>query len=132
MLRAGAEQLSLEEERRAIEELCRTYWYPLYSFIRRKGHGVEAAEDLGPRRTDAIPSWLSDLAESVGGQQIRLRPGGEATPQLTAVSYTKSVEVLGRLRGLPGTNAWERLAGWLLSAPEARAGSPMLQGRARP
>lgn len=46
MLRAGAEQLSPEDERRAIEELCRTYWYPLYSFIRRKGHSAEAAEDL--------------------------------------------------------------------------------------
>jgi RNA polymerase sigma-70 factor (ECF subfamily) len=46
VLRAGAEQLSPEEERRAIEELCRTYWYPLYSFIRRKGHNAEAAEDL--------------------------------------------------------------------------------------
>ena len=88
--------------------------------------------DLGPRRTDAIPSWLPELAESVGGLQIRLRPGGEATPQLTAVSYTKSVEVLGRLRGLPGTNAWERLAGWFLAAPEMRAASPMLQGSAKP
>lgn len=46
VLRAGAEQLSPEEERRAIEELCRTYWYPLYSFIRRKGHNAESAEDL--------------------------------------------------------------------------------------
>lgn len=46
VLRAGAEQLSPEAERQAIEELCRTYWYPLYSFIRRKGHTAEAAEDL--------------------------------------------------------------------------------------
>ncbi len=46
VLRAGAEQLSPTNERQALEELCRTYWYPLYSFIRRKGHAPEAAEDL--------------------------------------------------------------------------------------
>lgn len=46
VLRAGAEQLSSTLERQALEELCRTYWYPLYSFIRRKGHAPEVAEDL--------------------------------------------------------------------------------------
>jgi RNA polymerase sigma-70 factor (ECF subfamily) len=30
----------------ALEELCRTYWYPLYAYIRRRGHPVEAAQDL--------------------------------------------------------------------------------------
>jgi DNA-directed RNA polymerase specialized sigma24 family protein len=30
----------------ALEELCRTYWYPLYAFVRRQGHSPEAAEDL--------------------------------------------------------------------------------------
>lgn len=30
----------------ALEELCRTYWYPLYSFARRWGHGPQDAEDL--------------------------------------------------------------------------------------
>lgn len=30
----------------ALEKLCRTYWYPLYAYIRRKGHSVEDAEDL--------------------------------------------------------------------------------------
>ena len=30
----------------ALENLCRTYWYPLYAFIRRKGFGVEDAKDL--------------------------------------------------------------------------------------
>src|SRR5262249_20907982 len=27
-------------------ELCRTYWYPLYAYIRRQGHPKEDAEDL--------------------------------------------------------------------------------------
>lgn len=30
----------------AMERLCRTYWYPLYCFVRRKGHSHEDANDL--------------------------------------------------------------------------------------
>ncbi len=30
----------------ALEELCRTYWPPLYAFARRQGHSVEDAQDL--------------------------------------------------------------------------------------
>jgi len=31
---------------RALEELCRTYWFPLYAYVRRRGHTKEDAEDL--------------------------------------------------------------------------------------
>jgi len=30
----------------ALETLCRTYWLPLYAFIRREGYPVEEAKDL--------------------------------------------------------------------------------------
>ncbi len=30
----------------ALETLCRTYWYPLYVYIRRRGYGPEDAQDL--------------------------------------------------------------------------------------
>jgi RNA polymerase sigma factor (sigma-70 family) len=30
----------------ALEELCRTYWYPLYAYVRRQGHSPEDAQDL--------------------------------------------------------------------------------------
>ncbi len=30
----------------ALEELCHTYWYPLYAYVRRRGYGKEDAEDL--------------------------------------------------------------------------------------
>jgi DNA-directed RNA polymerase specialized sigma24 family protein len=33
------------EARRALEELCRLYWFPLYAFARQKGCGAEDAED---------------------------------------------------------------------------------------
>jgi RNA polymerase sigma-70 factor (ECF subfamily) len=30
----------------ALEKLCRTYWYPLYAFVRRQGHDEPSAKDL--------------------------------------------------------------------------------------
>ncbi len=30
----------------ALERLCRTYWYPLYAYVRREGHSAADAEDL--------------------------------------------------------------------------------------
>jgi RNA polymerase sigma factor (sigma-70 family) len=30
----------------ALESLCRTYWQPLYGFVRRRGYAVEDAQDL--------------------------------------------------------------------------------------
>jgi RNA polymerase sigma-70 factor (ECF subfamily) len=30
----------------AMSRLCRTYWYPLYAYVRRKGHDAEEAQDL--------------------------------------------------------------------------------------
>lgn len=44
MLAAGRQRSP--QAARALEELCRTYWFPLYAYIRRRGHGKEDAEDL--------------------------------------------------------------------------------------
>src|SRR5262245_45648929 len=30
----------------ALEQLCRAYWYPLYAYVRRRGHPPEDAQDL--------------------------------------------------------------------------------------
>src|SRR6266550_55587 len=32
--------------RSALETLCRAYWYPIYVYVRRKGHGPDDAQDL--------------------------------------------------------------------------------------
>jgi RNA polymerase sigma-70 factor (ECF subfamily) len=34
------------EAREALAELCRAYWYPLYTFIRSRGHDPETSRDL--------------------------------------------------------------------------------------
>jgi RNA polymerase sigma factor (sigma-70 family) len=34
------------EAKAALEKLCRTYWWPLYGFIRRQGYKPEDAQDL--------------------------------------------------------------------------------------
>ena len=34
------------EARAALEQLCDAYWYPLYAYVRRKGHAPEDSEDL--------------------------------------------------------------------------------------
>jgi RNA polymerase sigma-70 factor (ECF subfamily) len=44
VLAAGRERSP--QAARALEELCRTYWFPLYAYIRRRGHTKEDAEDL--------------------------------------------------------------------------------------
>ena len=34
------------QAREALATLCRTYWYPLYAFIRRQGYSADQAQDL--------------------------------------------------------------------------------------
>src|ERR1700730_12738338 len=41
-----AAQGESELAREALEKLCRTYWWPLYGFVRRSGHTPEEAQDL--------------------------------------------------------------------------------------
>ncbi|MSU61853.1 MAG: sigma-70 family RNA polymerase sigma factor [Pedosphaera sp.] len=44
VLGAGQEDSSAASE--SLEKLCRTYWYPLYAYIRRSGRDPHTAEDL--------------------------------------------------------------------------------------
>ena len=43
VLAAGRRQSP--QSARALEELCRIYWYPLYAYVRRQGYSKEDAED---------------------------------------------------------------------------------------
>jgi len=44
VLQAGAS--SSPQSAAALESLCESYWYPLYAFVRRQGHGSADAQDL--------------------------------------------------------------------------------------
>ena len=44
VLQAG--QADSPQAAAALEQLCRTYWYPLYVYVRRRGHSPEDAQDL--------------------------------------------------------------------------------------
>lgn len=82
----------------ALERLCRTYWYPLYVFVRRKGHNHHDANDLtqafferflekdylrsvdsnrGKFRTFLLTSMTHFLANEWERSQTQKRGGGE-------------------------------------------------------
>lgn len=42
----AAQQTGSPEAAVALEKLCRTYWYPLYAYLRRKGNDPHRAQDL--------------------------------------------------------------------------------------
>lgn len=49
--------------RDALNELCQTYWHPLYAFVRRRGYAVHDAQDL-------VQSFLLDLIERSPFQKL--------------------------------------------------------------
>jgi len=82
----------------AMEQLCRTYWYPLYVFVRRRGHSHEDASDLtqaffakflekrflksveaslGKFRTFLLTSMTHFLANEWDKSQAQKRGGGQ-------------------------------------------------------
>jgi RNA polymerase sigma factor (sigma-70 family) len=52
----AAGHVSSPNSQAALERLCRTYWYPLYAYLRRSGHDEYAAQDL-------IQSFFAALIE---------------------------------------------------------------------
>jgi len=46
LLVAAGDSGTETQRRDAIESLCRSYWYPVYAFIRRFGHAPDEAQDL--------------------------------------------------------------------------------------
>jgi RNA polymerase sigma-70 factor (ECF subfamily) len=46
VLAAKPDEASETRARKALEELCRAYWYPLYAFVRYRGYSSDDAQDL--------------------------------------------------------------------------------------
>jgi RNA polymerase sigma factor (sigma-70 family) len=61
VLKAGKDDSSIARE--ALEKLCRSYWYPLYAYVRRRGYNVEDAQDLTQEFFDRLlrNKGLADL-----------------------------------------------------------------------
>jgi DNA-directed RNA polymerase specialized sigma24 family protein len=64
----------------ALEKLCRTYWYPLYAYMRRRGLTPEDAQD-------SVQSFISGLVtgDSLGG--VAPQKGRFRTFLLTAANH---------------------------------------------
>ncbi len=68
---AGKGQAEPETAQAALAELCQTYWAPLYSFVRSRGHSVHDAQDL----TQSFFAYLIErkIYERVDRQKGRFR-----------------------------------------------------------
>ncbi len=64
----------------ALAELCRTYWYPLYAFVRRKGHSPHDAQDL-------TQAFFARLLEKNFVSQADRERGRFRTYLLTALTH---------------------------------------------
>jgi RNA polymerase sigma-70 factor (ECF subfamily) len=63
----------------AWERLCRTYWFPIYSFIRRRGFGPHEAEDL-------TQTFFATLLEKDSLKRVSRPKGKFRTFLLTALT----------------------------------------------
>ncbi len=52
----------------ALEQLCHTYWYPLYAYVRRRGHAPADAQDLTQEFFARLleGNWLAQADRSRG------------------------------------------------------------------
>jgi RNA polymerase sigma-70 factor (ECF subfamily) len=60
ILSAANSESGEQQARAALEELCRTYWRPIFSFVCRRGYSTEDAQDLTQDFFVMIlePGWL--------------------------------------------------------------------------
>jgi len=58
MVRMASNQSSAQQLS-ALNTLCEAYWYPVYAFVRRKGHDAETAKDL---TQDFLSRWMTGPA----------------------------------------------------------------------
>ena len=71
--------------RKALAELCQTYWYPLYAYVRRRGHGPQDAEDL-------TQGFLARLLEKQAIAQARHERGRFRSFLLASMNHFLSDE----------------------------------------
>ncbi len=68
------------EARAALAALCGRYWYPLYAFIRRRGHDPSSAEDL-------VQGFFAALLEKEGLSSVNRSKGRFRSFLMAACSH---------------------------------------------
>jgi RNA polymerase sigma-70 factor (ECF subfamily) len=76
---------SAEKAQLALERLCRTYWYPLYAYLRRCGYAAHDAEDL-------VQGFFCRVLESQGFRNATPERGRFRSFLLAALSHFVSNE----------------------------------------
>jgi len=68
ILSAANSESGEQEARTALDELCRTYWRPVFSFVCRRGYSMEDAQDLTQDFFVKIlePNWLQHADRNRG------------------------------------------------------------------
>lgn len=108
-----AGQSQLPQSGAALERLCRTYWKPLYAYVRRQGHSPQDAQDLtqeffarllekkylaiaskerGRFRSFLLKSLKHFLINDWVRSNARKRGGGQATLTLDSCAAERSYD----------------------------------------
>jgi DNA-directed RNA polymerase specialized sigma24 family protein len=98
----AAGQRDAPQSAAALEQLCRTYWYPLYLFVRSSGYDEESAKDL-------TQAFFEHLLEKEYVKDADAAKGRFRTFLLAALKHflanewdrTKTVKRGGRCRSVP-------------------------------
>ncbi len=124
----AAGRRSLPEASAALEDLCQSYWYPLYVYVRRRGYTGDAAADLtqeffsrlleknrlaqvdrrkGKFRSFLLASMKHFLANEWDKSQARKRGGGRA-PISIELSTAEAAYRLEPVDEITAERAFER------------------------
>ncbi len=64
----SAGETTSPESQRALDQLCRAYWFPLYAYLRRRGHSSPDAQDL-------VQDFLAQFIERRGFRDVSPEKG---------------------------------------------------------
>jgi RNA polymerase sigma factor (sigma-70 family) len=97
LIACATDSSDAEQQNKALADLCRLYWLPIYAFARRSGFGTQDAEDLtqeffsalingdllsqtspasGRLRTYLLRVFSNDLTDARRAQDTKKRGGG--------------------------------------------------------
>ncbi|MEO0653008.1 MAG: sigma factor [Planctomycetota bacterium] len=74
-----------ESGQQALEELCRQYWYPLYAFLRRRGHSKDDAADV-------VQGFFESILRREGMARVEQRQGRFRSWLLTSLKNYQADE----------------------------------------